>query len=981
MCTILQQILVTIQRSTTIPPLVADRGQRFWTVYQDVIAEYNDDFLRKYNSDMDTSMIFAGLFSAVSASFASMMRPDLSPDPNLTTQILLRAIVLSLNDTVPPFVTISDWHGPSTTTIWVQCLLYASLSCSLFAALGAVMGKQWLYHYSAIEERGSIEKRGMDRQRKLENLRVWHFRTVLEILPILLQFSLILFGLALTAYMWDVQQAVALVLLIANSIGALSYFTVIFLSLRSKDCPYHSPISTMIERLPVFLVRCWNVISSIVPFYYCHLILDWCSREIVSPAVHNCKRAVFVIVRTSRQLHKQVHRSQRVWQQREDEPPVEESHSIQPIPHAQGVLGGIDNSGASSGSTASIADRLGPLALLWVLETTSLDPLIVMEVVPFAFHLTWDDDLVKRLPWELLERLFVALVECFQYNTGGELEIPPSIKDKAGGICAAFLFCYWEKSVLEPEESWIWEDSSGYGLIDKYDRWVDKIRAIGSPTNQDSGKDANAELFWLMHRTLEQITKKTHWIGRPESTWRRRVVTWASLETLQLRTLVYLNYYACLPLPVVDELKRACRELEVIIEHASGAHFDVIVPCFLASAHSMNAPRHAVHEVRNFKDDTDEAGLVVANLNSAPSVIQYAFLHAVALLDRMQSPQSDDELEGQDCYHLVIKIISKFIQIPRAMIPPTVFLAADIPGYCLATCASLWQFSRFYRDMQTLVLCSQLLDYGAVDLSFSEPMSASTNRVPQRMEGLTYLARSPTHFEWIMGFLDALRNDATGSAEFIDLGQAVSQCFKALSSLRDFGTRAGDSQLHRVLDWVFLLVQQTPTSPGEATVLRDHSSVVSATVACVHALLGSAGMTPLRERHALLKDGVPDFSARWCTLEAHLSRTDRISDAAFERVLVALCGDDADAWMDDPSNSAYMQRWIDGIEQRMVSWWYETSEIERKVLSKQTGGLVNLDGQGDNGSGFGPPSLSNAERGLRVLDETSTEDATPHQNG
>lgn len=62
--------------------------------------------------------------------------------------------------------------------------------------------------------------------------------------------------------------------------------------------------------------------------------------------------------------------------------------------------------------------------------------------------------------------------------------------------------------------------------------------------------------------------------------------------------------------------------------------------------------------------------------------------------------------------------------------------------------------------------------------------------------------------------------------------------------------------------------------------------------------------------------------------------------------------------MDEPDNLAYMQRWIDGIKQRMVSWWYETTEIERKVLSKQTVGLVDSDTQGED-DGFGPPSPSN----------------------
>lgn len=247
----------------------------------------------------------------------------------------------------------------------------------------------------------------------------------------------------------------------------------------------------------------------------------------------------------------------------------------------------------------------------------------------------------------------------------------------------------------------------------------------------------------------------------------------------------------------------------------------------------------------------------------------------------MRSPQFDDELEGQDCYQLVVNIISKFIQIPTANISSTILLAADVPGQCLAICASLWRFGHFDRGTQTLVLCSQLLEYGAVDSPSSEPISGSPSDTSQSpgASGSTYLARLPTHFEWIVGFLDALRMDgASGETETQSIyrGRAISQSLNILSSLQDFSTRAGDSQLHRVLDWMFLHAQQTSTSSREFTVHRDDgTSIVAAMAACIHTLLAPSGITPLKERHALLKLGVPDFSARWCALEAHLSRTDR----------------------------------------------------------------------------------------------------------
>lgn len=176
-----------------------------------------------------------------------MMQPDLGPDPTVTTHLLLQAVVLSLNgsaSTVLPSSSLSPaWNGPSNTVIWVQSLLYASLASSLFAALGALLAKQWLSHYRSVGERGSMETRCMERQRKFASLEAWHFRTVLEALPVLLQLSLLLFGLGLSAYMWSQQRTIALVLIIANGLGALFYFWIVGASLLSSDSPFHTPLS------------------------------------------------------------------------------------------------------------------------------------------------------------------------------------------------------------------------------------------------------------------------------------------------------------------------------------------------------------------------------------------------------------------------------------------------------------------------------------------------------------------------------------------------------------------------------------------------------------------------------------------------------------------------------------------------------------------------------------------------------------------
>jgi hypothetical protein len=80
----------------------------------------------------------------------------------------------------------------SNGQVWFQTLAYASLSFSLLAAFGAVLGKQWLCFYKLKRfGHGSLEERGKTRQQKFDSLATWHFDAVLHTFPVLLEISLL----------------------------------------------------------------------------------------------------------------------------------------------------------------------------------------------------------------------------------------------------------------------------------------------------------------------------------------------------------------------------------------------------------------------------------------------------------------------------------------------------------------------------------------------------------------------------------------------------------------------------------------------------------------------------------------------------------------------------------------------------------------------------------------------------------------------
>ena len=165
------------------------------------------------------------------------------------TNALLKILVNKIDNTTfpPEEAALPIWTGPSSTTVWIQTLAYTSLSSSLLAAFGAVLGKQWLGHFKTSRfGRGALHERCERRQQKLDGLESWHFSTILAALPIFLQLSLLFFGIALAGNIWTLQHTVASVIMATTAFGLIFYFFTIVSSLKSPDCPFQTPVSTVL---------------------------------------------------------------------------------------------------------------------------------------------------------------------------------------------------------------------------------------------------------------------------------------------------------------------------------------------------------------------------------------------------------------------------------------------------------------------------------------------------------------------------------------------------------------------------------------------------------------------------------------------------------------------------------------------------------------------------------------------------------------
>lgn len=251
------------------PTKTGDLRTDFYSAYQKEAAEYDTNFVKQYDEDLNTTLIFvspplsstfrttpncekAGLFSAVSSAFVILVQGNLEPDPIDPSAAYLGAILETLRTpgSIGDITTLSTRTGPSSTDVTVSVLLYTSLSTTLLAAFLAMLGKQWLNRY-ARHQGGSAAERCEDRQRKLNGLQRWPFRIVIESLPVLLQLSLLLFGAALSRLLWDVNRVVASVVVGFTAYGILFYAFIVLAGTLSYECPFQTPLSLILRSLKV----------------------------------------------------------------------------------------------------------------------------------------------------------------------------------------------------------------------------------------------------------------------------------------------------------------------------------------------------------------------------------------------------------------------------------------------------------------------------------------------------------------------------------------------------------------------------------------------------------------------------------------------------------------------------------------------------------------------------------------------------------
>ncbi|KAG7100286.1 hypothetical protein E1B28_002059 [Marasmius oreades] len=198
--------------------------QKSWDAIMKTVDTLDDDLVKGYKEDIDTLLVFAGLFSAVVTAFAVESYQWLEEDPADKSVALLSQIVQNMSGqtTLPsspsPF-------SPSSSVVRINTFWFLSLTLALVDALFGLLCKQWLREHQRQTNTRTPSQALALRWLRHQSFEQWHVPTILASLPILLEMALFLFFAGLLELLWNRHPVPFALAFTIIGLAALFYLT------------------------------------------------------------------------------------------------------------------------------------------------------------------------------------------------------------------------------------------------------------------------------------------------------------------------------------------------------------------------------------------------------------------------------------------------------------------------------------------------------------------------------------------------------------------------------------------------------------------------------------------------------------------------------------------------------------------------------------------------------------------------------------
>ncbi|KAL0065154.1 hypothetical protein AAF712_007824 [Marasmius tenuissimus] len=164
--------------------------EKSWEVIMKEVTALDEGLVGGWKEDIDTLLVFAGLFSAVVTAFTIESYQWLQEAPEDTTVVLLKQISQQLNGSSVPD---PDEFTVSSSVVAINVLWFLSLILALVDALFALLCKQWLREHRRHTHTRTPSEALALRWLRHQSLEKWYVPTILASLPMLLEIALFLF--------------------------------------------------------------------------------------------------------------------------------------------------------------------------------------------------------------------------------------------------------------------------------------------------------------------------------------------------------------------------------------------------------------------------------------------------------------------------------------------------------------------------------------------------------------------------------------------------------------------------------------------------------------------------------------------------------------------------------------------------------------------------------------------------------------------
>ncbi|KAJ3509696.1 hypothetical protein NLJ89_g5081 [Agrocybe chaxingu] len=232
-----------------------DPSASLWSAYLSKSEKYDRTMAQNWKGDMDSILIFAGLFSASVTAFIIESYKTLNPDPSDATVLLLSQISqqlgsLSTNTSSilgsPPLLILDqDNFSPPISALICNILWFLSLGFSLVSALSATLVEQWTRHYlQSSHSKPTPQDRARISAYLYQGVEKYRMAAIVETIPLLLHISLFLFFAGLVAFLIPVNTGLEFLILVMLLVCCLLYVFITALPIFRLSSPYWTPLST-----------------------------------------------------------------------------------------------------------------------------------------------------------------------------------------------------------------------------------------------------------------------------------------------------------------------------------------------------------------------------------------------------------------------------------------------------------------------------------------------------------------------------------------------------------------------------------------------------------------------------------------------------------------------------------------------------------------------------------------------------------------